>query len=129
MDKNEFFREATFKIMSNLDLKLGLQSCFKYISDYIPADRIYLQKYESALGAMRLVACATKEYCEELDTIVPLPQEAKEVMKNLAEVYRAGQLPSVLVINNPSTEPVTKGMLNALGLPLSFGSNSILGHP
>ena len=119
MDKNEFFRKATLKIMGNLDLKLGLQSCLKYISEFIPADRIYLQKYEGVLGAMRLVACATKEYCEELDTLVPLPEDSKEVMKNLAEVYRAGQLPSVLVINNPSTEPVTKGMLEMLELPIS----------
>jgi len=119
MDKNEFFRKATLKIMGNLDLKLGLQSCLKYISEFIPADRIYLQKYEGVLGAMRLVACATKEYCEELDILVPLPEESKQVMKNLAEVYRAGQLPSVLVINNPSTEPVTKAMLSMLDLPIS----------
>ncbi|MCW8850965.1 MAG: sigma 54-interacting transcriptional regulator [Melioribacteraceae bacterium] len=119
MDKNEFFRKATLKIMGNLDLKLGLQSCLNYISEFIPADRIYLQKYEGALGAMRLVACATKEYCEELDTLVPLPEDSKEVMKNLGEVYRAGELPSVLVINNPSTEPVTKGMLKNLELPIS----------
>ena len=63
MDKNEFFRIATLKIMGNLDLKVGLKSCLEYISDYIPADRIYLQKYEGVLGAMRLVACATKEHC------------------------------------------------------------------
>ncbi|MBL1213740.1 MAG: sigma 54-interacting transcriptional regulator [Ignavibacteriae bacterium] len=119
MDKNEFFRQASLKIMSNLDLKLGLQSCLKYISDYIPADRIYLQKYEHVLGAMRLVSCATHDHCEEMDTLVPLPEQSKEKMKDLAEIYRAGQLPAVLVINNPSTEPVTKGMLNALELPLS----------
>ena len=119
MDKNEFFRKATLRIMGNLDLKQGLQSCLRYISDFIPADRIYLQKYEGILGAMRLVACATREHCEELDTLVPLPEDSKEVMKNLADVYRAGQLPAVLVINNPASEPVTKGMLNALDLPLS----------
>jgi transcriptional regulator with GAF, ATPase, and Fis domain len=119
MDKNEFFREATLRITRNLEIEAGLKSCFDYISQYLPADRIYLQKYEYELGSMRLVACATINHCEELDILVPLPESSKEALKNLGKIYSEGNLPKVLVQNKPSEDPITMGMLTALELPLS----------
>jgi len=119
MDKNEFFRESTLRITGNLKIEEALKSCLEYISNHIPAERIYLQKYEGGLGAMRLIASATIDHCKEMDVLVPLPEKSKEAMKNLAKVYFAGNLPKVLVINNPAEEPVTKGMLDGLNLPLS----------
>ena len=40
-------------------------------------------------------------------------------MAEMAAVWRAGELPPVLVINNPQEEPVTRGLLSALGEPSS----------
>lgn len=38
MDENEFFRQATLRICGSLDIEKGLQECFNYLVNYIPAD-------------------------------------------------------------------------------------------
>ena len=55
VDENEFFREATLRICGNLEIEEGLRSCFEYIAQHLPADRIYLERSEPDLGAMRIL--------------------------------------------------------------------------
>lgn len=119
VDENDFFRNVTLKICGHLEIERGLQACFQYMAQHIPADRIYLQRHEPALGAMRIVARADAESCERMDLLIPLSEGARETMMSIAEVYRGGDLPPVLVINEPLEEPVTRDILAALGEPPS----------
>jgi len=116
-DRN-FFWEVTKRICGNLDIEKGLQSCFQYITRYMPGNSIYLQNFEPELKSMRLFAHATHDTCEKIDTLVPLSVDAMQALMDLAVVWRNGELPAVLTINDPD-EPVTKNMLSALNLPPS----------
>ena len=39
VDENVFFREATLRICSSLDIETALKRCFEYIELYIPVNR------------------------------------------------------------------------------------------
>jgi transcriptional regulator with GAF, ATPase, and Fis domain len=85
----------------------------------MPADSIYLQRNEPELGAMRLVARARSGQGQTMNMLVPYTPEARQAMGELAELFRAGRLPDILVTNKPSEEPVARCMLEALGEPPS----------
>jgi len=49
VDENVFFREATLRICSSLNIVEALKSCFDYVKLYIPMNRIYLHIYDADL--------------------------------------------------------------------------------
>ncbi len=76
IDENEFFRNATLRICGHLEIEVGLQACIAYLSQYMPADTFYLERYEKNLGAMRIVARARAEKGERMDSnFLGLPKE------------------------------------------------------
>jgi transcriptional regulator with GAF, ATPase, and Fis domain len=119
VNENEFFRNVTLNICGHLEIEKGLQASFRYISQHIPAHRIYLEKHEPELGAMRIVAWADGNACARETRLLPYSGEAKATMAQWAEVYRRQEMPGVLVINDSETEPVTRGILQGLGEPPS----------
>ena len=119
IDENEFFRNVTLRICGTLQIEEGLRDCFAYLSQHIPADAIYLERNEYDLAAMRVLARADAVRGERMDRLVPYTDEAKAAMAELASEWEAGTLPSVLVINRPREEPVTRCMLEGLGEPSS----------
>ncbi len=130
MDENEFFRQATLRICSSLDIAKGLQECFNYISQYLPADNFYLERYEQDMSAIRIVAHANRDGYKNLDVLIPLLDEAKLQMKEVS----GDKMPPVYISNTPSEDPITLHMLSALKEPLSsvlslmlFVENKIVG--
>lgn len=119
VDINEFFREATLRICGHLDIEKGLQSCLTYISQYLPADRIYLEKHEQGLGAMRIIVRADARNGDKMDLLIPYSKEAKAAMAQFGTKWGSGKLPPVLAFNEPEDDPVTKCILVALGEPMS----------
>ncbi len=119
VDPNLFFREVTLRLCGHLDIEEGLRQCVRYLGDCMPADALYLERYEPALNAMRIIARATAEHAERLDRLVSLPEEAARAMEQLRVVNRAGKLPPVFVLNRPAEEPVTRSVEEQMGEPLS----------
>lgn len=68
---------------------------------------------------MHMIARATADKSEKMDVLIPFTEEGKAKMAMLAQEWIKGTLPSVLVINNPREEPVTKHLLKTLGEPPS----------
>lgn len=119
VDESVFFREVTLRLCGHLEIEKGLRSCLAYLAQHMPADALYLQRYEPDLGAMRVVARATSTAAESLDQLVALSDDARAALGELTKVYEAGQLPAIFVVNDPDNEPVTVSMLSALGIPSS----------
>ena len=59
VDDNEFFRQMTLRICGTLEIEAAMCACVRYLRGIVPVDRIFLQVYESELGAMRTVATAS----------------------------------------------------------------------
>jgi transcriptional regulator with GAF, ATPase, and Fis domain len=119
IDENVFFREATMRLLRHLEIEEGMHDCIEYLARHMPADVLYLERYEGDIHAMRVVARADVQGGETMDVLVPFTDEAREAMIAAAELYWAGTLPPVLTINDPENEPVTMHMLRSLGEPVS----------
>ncbi len=117
VDENLFFREATLRLCRHLRIEKGLQSCLAYLAQHMPADLLYLQKFEASFGAMRLIASATANEAKALDQLVALSPSALAAFDRLRVAHEAGELPSILVVNDAEAEPLTASMLSSLGLP------------
>jgi transcriptional regulator with GAF, ATPase, and Fis domain len=125
IDEDRFFREVTLRLCSHLDIAEGLRACIEYLSHHIPADGLYLERHERELGAMRIVVRASVEKGERVDILIPFSEPAKAAMEEAEKAWRAGALPPVLVINRPQEEPVTRCILETLGV----ASSSVLSLP
>ncbi len=121
----DFFWEITMRICGNLEIEEGLRACIKYLSQHMPADVLYLERYEENLGSMRGIARASAEKGEKMDALLPLPEQAKAVMQETIQAWQTSMLPPVIVINKPDEEPVTRHLLEALGEP----SSSVMSLP
>jgi transcriptional regulator with GAF, ATPase, and Fis domain len=116
IDENEFFREVTLRLCSHLDIGESLQACFEFLCQHIPADGLYLERFEPQLNAMRLMVRASADGGERIDVLIPFPQDAVEAMAGARRAWQEDKLPPVLVINNPREEPVTRCILEAIGV-------------
>jgi hypothetical protein len=75
-DDNEFFRKATLRICGDLRIEKALCDFLRYMREFMPVDRMFLQIYEPTLGAMRTMASADVDSGQELDLLTPLPRAA-----------------------------------------------------
>ena len=61
MDENEFFRQATFQILSTLDLSKAVRRCLSYLSLVIPVHWMSLHLYQADLASVSSLVIATNE--------------------------------------------------------------------
>jgi transcriptional regulator with GAF, ATPase, and Fis domain len=106
VDENIFFREATMRICSTLDLEIAMWRTLQYISEFIPADEMYVHIYEPGLGALRTIAGATTEGGRKMNSITPLPEVVRR---------RILETPQMLTINRAEMEQGFKFMLDYYG--------------
>jgi transcriptional regulator with GAF, ATPase, and Fis domain len=119
IDKNEFFRDVTLRICGSLVVEKWLHACFAFVAEHIPADQIYLQRYNRDRGVMRFVARANREGGEKMDLQVPLPEVAQKSIDDFDREWHARRLPKVVSYNKPMAHPLSRGLLQALGEPVS----------
>jgi transcriptional regulator with GAF, ATPase, and Fis domain len=112
IDENEFFRNATLRICGSLEIGEAMCNCLRYLQEFVPGDRMFLQLYEPTLGSMRTVASADHDGGKQLDLLTPLPRAARDqVHRRLAE--GRGQ---PVIIDSPERNPVAREMLRFHGL-------------
>lgn len=109
INENDFFRGATMRICSSLDLEIAMWRCMQFIKDFIPGEEMYLHLYDAGLEAMRTIAGATALEGKKMDSITPLP---KAVRPKLDEDF-----PSILAINEPGAVPGFQFMLKYYDRP------------
>ena len=51
-DRNEFFRQATLRICSSLDIEKALFNCLQYICQFMPASKVCLGVFEPSTGTL-----------------------------------------------------------------------------
>jgi len=112
IDENEFFRNATLRICGNLEIEEAMSSCVRYLREFVPVDRMFLQVYEPELGAIRTVAAATGEDGEKADLLTPLAEETRERIRQRPATAEE----DVVVIDSEDRNPVAREMLRFHGI-------------
>jgi hydrogenase-4 transcriptional activator len=111
VDENVFFREATLRICSSLNIVTALKSCFDYIKLYIPMNRMSLHILDADLNVLRFVASVGDDVTEDSERVLPLPEKGRNeraaLLKN-REVIR--------IMNQPDSKLGTPEIHERLGL-------------
>lgn len=80
IDYNEFYRQATTRICSTLNLDTALKNTFEFIRDYIPVQQMQLAFFDPGLKLIHIVSSVTSGNAKgDYDSTVsfPLPEEVK----------------------------------------------------
>lgn len=100
-DENAFFRQATLRISSSLNIETAMQSCMNYLQDFIPISGMYFCLYEPEFNRGRLLAYIWPKNLPKPMTTVPVP---KESWQGMTEEWKKGK--QVRIINDIKTQPV-----------------------
>jgi len=54
VDENEFFRQATLRISSSLNIEVAMKRCLDFLKDHIPASGMVLGLYDPTLNVAKI---------------------------------------------------------------------------
>jgi transcriptional regulator with GAF, ATPase, and Fis domain len=108
MDQNDFFRNATLKISSSLDIEKALWRFLRYVQDIIPVNQMFIHLYSPETGIAETIAKATSDGFQSLSEKTPLPKESREKIKAQRSIR-------VKLISNSSEDAVGKHLCKVLG--------------
>jgi len=111
-NQHQLFFDFTSAICRHLSPKDSLFAAFKVLQGHIKIDRTFLEAYDFELGVVHVLAEATNEGGVLLDRKVPIQQNLR---RYVAERGAKIDSPSVLVINDPTSNPVAKQMVESYG--------------
>ena len=113
IDENEFFHNATLRICGNLEIEEAMSACVRYIREFLPADRMFLQVDEPDLGAMRTLATATAEAGQKVDLLTPLVGQVPDLVRHRVAALDEEE---VVVIDSEERNPVARELLRYHGI-------------
>ena len=76
MDENKFFREATLRICSSLNLRRAMERTLEYIQKVIPADCLHIGLYDSELNVMRNLMHVCPPHWPRAPETMVIPEKA-----------------------------------------------------
>jgi transcriptional regulator with GAF, ATPase, and Fis domain len=113
VDENVFFREATLRICSSLDIATALKRCFEYIRDFIPANGMTLHILDPDLNLLKFMASVGPNRVNE--RVLHLPEKGRDKRAaDLQEAFLAKE--EKVLILHPDKETGLPEILEQLGL-------------
>jgi len=113
VDENVFFREATLRLCSSLDIETALKRCFEYIRAFIPADGMTLHILDPDLNLLKFVASVGLYQLNE--RVLPLSEKGRD--KRAADLQAAFLTnEGKVLILHPDKESGLPEILEQLGI-------------
>ncbi len=113
VDENVFFREATLRICSSLDIVTALKRCFEYIRDFIPANGMTLHILDPDLNLLKFLASVGPNQVNE--RVLRLPEKGRDKRAADLQATFLTDAGKVLILH-PDKEPGLPEILEHLGL-------------
>lgn len=88
IDKNEFFRQATLRICSSLDIDKALLSFMDYIRPFIPVSRVYISMFDPSTGILSNLA--NVDQVGNKKTLPPTPL-SRAAIRELESARKTGE--------------------------------------
>ncbi len=108
LDENLFFREATLRLCSSLEIETALKRCYEYIRPFIPVKRMGLHLVDLEENTLQFVAHVGVDLPENYEHIVQLPEKGR---RERAATLKGGD---VLLINQPDPNLLPREVLERL---------------
>ncbi len=81
MDENEFFRQATLRISSSLNVDTALHRFFDYLKDHIPISGMFFALYDPNLHLGRMLASVWPDHLPKPADFFSPPMEFRDFLK------------------------------------------------
>ncbi|MFH2043782.1 MAG: sigma 54-interacting transcriptional regulator [Pseudomonadota bacterium] len=124
-DENSFFRESTFRICGSLEIEKALWDCFMYIRDYIPADIMLIDVYDTEAGIGETIAKADLSGGKLTSVKTVAPADTKQLIEEMRKNPQT--MTSVSVADRIGDHPIMGPMSELIGPPdascMGFVSN------
>lgn len=114
--ENVFFREATLRICSSLDIGEALRSFFEYVRSQIPATRMYLHVHDVDLNLTQLVASAGEDPLDGAARLFYFPETGRDERALRIRAELLLNEGAIRVWNQPQEEKGIPEILQGLGL-------------
>jgi transcriptional regulator with GAF, ATPase, and Fis domain len=111
VDENVFFRQATLRICSSLDIETALRRCFDYIKLFMPVVGMSLHVLDADLNLLRFVASVGANLPEGFEGVLPLPEKGR---RERAALLKNGEI--VRIMNQPDPTLGVTEIRERLGL-------------
>jgi hydrogenase-4 transcriptional activator len=111
VDENAFFREATLRLCSSLDIETALRRCFEYIKLFIPVIRMSLSILDVHMNILRFVAVVGADLPEGSEQVLPLPEKGRN---ERAALWKNGEV--IRILNQPDPKLGSPEIQERLGL-------------
>ncbi|MFH1153813.1 MAG: sigma 54-interacting transcriptional regulator [Pseudomonadota bacterium] len=99
VDDKDFFREATLKLCSSLEIERALHQCLVYVQQFIPAGQMGFHVYHKESGIVETVAHASRHEGQVISMKTPLSAKARKLIDDR-------RLVRVRVIDRLGDDPV-----------------------
>ncbi len=115
LGENEFFRQATLRICSSLDIQKALSNCMQYLRLFMPASEMSLGLFEPSTGLLRSLAIV--DYAG-IKKSIPLTQLSREAIQEIESDVGA---PDVRIIDWAKYPCLTKALYPYIDLSTMSG--------
>jgi transcriptional regulator with GAF, ATPase, and Fis domain len=119
IDKNEFLAEVTRRICGSLNIEKGLELCFLYVKDILPADQLMLTVYDPVGKTLDIYATADDQGGTLRSEKIPIPPHLRTRLEEFAEY------PQVRLIADASEDEIIKLIAEKEGWS---GSSFVIGR-
>ncbi len=109
IDENLFFRKATLRLCSSLEIETALKRCYEYIRPFIPVKRMGLHLVDLEENTLQFVAHVGADLAETYEHIVHYPEKGR---RERAAALKSGD---IVIINQPDANLIPKEVLERLG--------------
>ncbi|MBU4009903.1 MAG: sigma 54-interacting transcriptional regulator [Proteobacteria bacterium] len=124
-DGNSFSREATLRICGSLEIERSLWDCFMYVRDYIPADIMLIDVYDTETGIGETIAKADLNGGKLTSVKATAPADTKQLIEEMRKNPQT--MTSVSVADRIGDHPIMGPMSEIIGDPdaafMGFVSN------
>ena len=101
VNKNDFFRQATLRICSSLDIEKAMRRCLRLLEKFMPVSEMFLNMYEPGLGVIRNLAYVTRTGSKKPLPPTPMPKDAIRIIESRLRKWQ-----DVMIVNRPELNPI-----------------------
>jgi len=109
MDIDAFFRQATIRICSTLDIQIAMERSFQFIKDFLPVDRMSLDLLDTDRNVLHMVAAVPS--MKTLGQMIALPEEGRD-----DRAFHWASNEKIRIDNVTDPEPSARKLLKRFGL-------------
>ncbi len=104
LDENDFFRQATLRISSSLNIEVSMNRCLDFLKAYVPSTGMLFSLYDPDLNVSRILASVWPDDMDKPEDTISLPAEFVAWARQKMSDMEADEPSKITIINDVERE-------------------------